>query len=78
MGAQKFLVLFYCTGNNEKAVRVEVENVTAIIQSVNSPVHFCTANELVNRNKITSDPKKMLKEALFKTQKGLKVTKMST
>ena len=65
MGAQKFLVLFYCSGTNEKAVRVEVDNVTAIIQAVNSPVHFCTANELVNRNKITSDPNKMMKEARF-------------
>jgi hypothetical protein len=66
MIAQKFLVLFYCRDTDDLAVRVQVEKLTHIISLTHSSIHFCTANELVNRNRITSNPAKMLKEAGYR------------
>ena len=66
MATQKFLVLFYCGNSDEKAVRVQVDSLTDIIRSVHTSIHFCSANELVNRNSITSNPRKILKEASYR------------
>ena len=57
------LVLFYNGIFGKNASKAEMENLTAILVSIDSADHFCEANELVNRNGITSNRKKMLKEA---------------
>ena len=57
------LVLFYTGISDEKAVRVEMDNLTTIIHMTESPDVFCIANELVNRNNITGNKKKILREA---------------
>ncbi len=41
----------------------EVEALNTLLKQAESPEAFCTAHELVNRNRITSDPKKILKES---------------
>ena len=66
MAAHKLLVLFYFESNDEESVRVQVESLTGIISGIHSAAHFCTVNEMVNRNRITANPKKMMKEAKFR------------
>ena len=59
----KLLVLFYTSISDDKAIRLEIDQLTGILHSTESPDQFCTANEMVDRNRITSSRKKMLKEA---------------
>lgn len=52
----------------QKRERVSAETLNelhAILQSIESPRDFCTAHELVNRNRITRNPKKILRESRF-------------
>lgn len=59
----KLLVLFYTSISDDKAIRLEIDQLTSILHGTESPDQFCTANEMVDRNRITSSRKKMLKEA---------------
>ena len=61
----KLLVLFYTSISDDKAIRLEIDQLTGILHSTESPDQFCTANEMVDRNRITSSRKKMLKEAKY-------------
>lgn len=44
----------------EKAIELEVENLNKILGYTESSDQFCIAHELVNRNRITSQPHKIL------------------
>ena len=62
ISAGRNLVVFTKTvGLNEKALEQEVECLNEVLQSVESPQQFCIAHELVNRNRITSSHRKILK-----------------
>ncbi len=50
---------------SEQDIEQEVEALTPILKQAESAEAFCTAHELVNRNRITSNPKKILKESRF-------------
>jgi len=54
------LVLLF---NNKFISKQEEDRLNKILLAIQSPGHFCTAHELVNRNRITSEKKKILKEA---------------
>lgn len=41
----------------------ELRGLHNIFQAIESPQQFCTAHELVDRNRITTNPKKIRKEA---------------
>jgi hypothetical protein len=47
----------------EQAWEHEVESLTKILRITESPEQFCIATELVNRNRITNKPKRILKES---------------
>ena len=49
----------------EHAIQKEVEKLNKILVQVESPESFCTAHELVDRNCITTNRKKILKESEF-------------
>jgi len=57
------LVLFSSQFKNEQAIKQEAECLHEILFDLISPENFCIAHELVNRNRITSDKKKLLKES---------------
>lgn len=46
-------------------LEVEMQSLDAILKKAESAEVFCVAHELVNRNRITSSPKKILKESRF-------------
>ena len=48
---------------SEQAIEQEMEYLHEILVQVESPEQFCIAHELVDRNRITSNKKKILKEA---------------
>ena len=62
----KLLVLFYTGITDEKELGVEMNHLTNILRSTESPDIFCAANELVNRNSITNNRKRMIKEARYR------------
>lgn len=66
MTTSKLLVLFYNGILDENLLRIEMDHLTAILKTIDSPDFFSLSNELVNRNRITSDRKKILKEAKFR------------
>ena len=43
----------------------DLNRLHAILQQVETPEKFCQAHELVDRNRITRRPKKILKETRF-------------
>ncbi len=49
----------------EHDIQQEVEMLNKLLIDAESPESFCTAHELVDRNRITSKPKKILKESHF-------------
>ena len=49
----------------EQDMEHEVEALNTILKQVESDKSFCIAHELVNRNRITSNSKKILKESRF-------------
>lgn len=59
------MVMFRNESMSEQAIQKEVENLNKILIQAESPESFCTAHELVNRNAITADKKKIIKEAEF-------------
>ena len=48
---------------SEQAIEKEVSYLDGILSVADTPEAFCKANELVDRNSITSNPRKILKEA---------------
>ena len=72
MAIQKLLVLFYCSGRDEKAVKVEMDYLTAMLKTVDCPANFCVANELVNRNRITCNSRLILKEAAYRNLRSFR------
>lgn len=50
---------------SRSAIEQQVENINCILFMVESTEKFCTAHELVNRNHITSNSKKILREAHY-------------
>ncbi len=49
----------------EQEVEHEVEALNILLKQVETDEAFCKAHELVNRNRITANPKKILKESRF-------------
>ena len=56
---QNLLMLF----NREAVSEKELNCLNNLLLLTDSPEHFCTAHELVNRNHITSKRRKLLKES---------------
>ena len=56
-------VLFTSGWLNERTIGREMEYMKRILPRTETPEQFCTAFELVDRNRITSSPRKILKEA---------------
>ena len=50
---------------NEEAIEQEVEQLNEIGRHGESTEHFCKAHELVNRNRITQKPRKILNAIQF-------------
>ena len=48
---------------SEQSIEKEVSYLNGILSIADTPEAFCNANELVDRNSITSNPRKILKEA---------------
>jgi hypothetical protein len=59
------LVLFKNEFASQRAIEQEVECINHILIQVESPDQFCIAHELVSRNRITSNPRKILKAIRF-------------
>ena len=59
---RNLLVVFSTRSPDEKAIKQEVECLNQILLNIESPEQFCIAHELVDRNRITSNKKKILKE----------------
>jgi len=57
------LVLLKNEFMTEQAMEQEVELLTELLKQVESSSSFCKAHELVDRNRITSNEKKILKES---------------
>lgn len=57
------LVLLKNEFMTEKAIEQQVEYINEILLKAEAPESFCTAHELVNRNRITQDHHKIAKEA---------------
>ena len=58
---QNLLVLFKTWSLDEKSIEQEVECLQKISRISESPEQFCTAHELLDRNRITSRKNKILK-----------------
>lgn len=51
--------------NRDMVSADELKELDQILQTIESPESFCTAHELVNRNRITRNPRKILRESRF-------------
>jgi hypothetical protein len=51
--------------NDRQAIEQEVECLNSLLLETESPEAFCTAHELVDRDRITSKKKKILKETRY-------------
>lgn len=49
--------------NTETITEQELQGLHRILQTIESPDHFCQAHELVDRNRITSKPRKIIRES---------------
>lgn len=62
--SNKNLFVLFKTGlEDENAIKKEVEGLAEILRFTESPEQFCTAHELVDRNRITSNHKKIQKHS---------------
>jgi hypothetical protein len=50
---------------SDQAIEHEVECLNEILLKTESPEYFCIAHELVNRNRVTSKPQKILRAIRF-------------
>jgi len=57
------MVMLKYESMSDDALQLEVEKLNQLFIQTEAPEAFCTAHELVNRNRITSNKKKILKEA---------------
>ena len=57
------MVMLKYESMSDHAIQQEVEKLNQLFIQTEAPECFCTAHELVDRNRITSNKKKMLKEA---------------
>ncbi len=62
---RNLLVLLKNEFMTEKAIEREVECLNQLLFRIESSDQFLTANELVDRNRITSNKKRLLKESRF-------------
>lgn len=63
MNSNRNLFVLFNTGLlDEKAIEQEVECLNKILLATESAEQFCMAHELVDRNRITSNKKRVLKE----------------
>jgi hypothetical protein len=60
---RNLVVLFNHQYRSEQAIEQEVECLHELLLHAESPLQFCSAHELVNRNRITSRKEKILREA---------------
>ena len=58
---RNLLVIFTSVMLDEKALEQEADCLHLILLNTKSPDHFCTAHELVDRNRISSNRKKILR-----------------
>ncbi|MCG2616056.1 hypothetical protein LZZ85_17300 [Terrimonas sp. NA20] len=65
MPNRDLLVLLKNEFMSQQAIDHEVECLNDILLIAESDEHFCVAHELVNRNKITSKPARILKAIRF-------------
>ena len=61
MPNRDLLVLLKSEFMSPKALELEVECLNDMLHCTESDEQFCIAHELVDRNRITSNPKKLLK-----------------
>jgi hypothetical protein len=59
------LVLSRHEGMNEQVLEKELECLHNMLHKAEAPENFCRAHELVDRNRITSRPKKILSASRF-------------
>ena len=69
MPNRDLLVLLKSEFMSQQAIEQEVEYLNDMLRRTESDDQFCIAHELVDRNKITSKPKKFLKAIRFKEVK---------
>lgn len=55
---------------SEQAIEQEVEYINIILQHIGLDHNFCTAHELVTRNRICSDAQKILKASRYQELKA--------
>jgi hypothetical protein len=66
LGTNRNLLVIFNTGLlDEKALEQEVKCLNKILLHSKSPEQFCIAHELVDRNRITSKKKKILRESRY-------------
>ena len=65
MPNRDLLVLLKNEFMSQQALDQEVECLNDILRQAESDEHFCVAHELVNRNRITRKPAKILKAIRF-------------
>ncbi|MBC7872764.1 MAG: hypothetical protein H7Y01_02140 [Ferruginibacter sp.] len=63
--SRNLLVLFKTGQRDEKAIEQEMECLNEILRATESADQFCTAYELVDRNRITFKKKKIIKESAY-------------
>jgi hypothetical protein len=60
---RKLLVIVKNNFLNDQAIDHQMECLNVILAQVEIPGQFCLSHELVNRNRITRNPAKILKES---------------
>ena len=50
---------------NENITAEELQCLHKLLHTVESPAQFCLAHELVDRNRVSNNPKKILKETRY-------------
>lgn len=62
---RNLLILLHGQPMSEQAIEQEVDNLNTLLIITESTERFCSAHELVNRNRITSSKSKILKESRY-------------
>jgi hypothetical protein len=65
MPNRDLLVLLKSEFMSQKAIEQEVEYLNDLLRTTESDEQFCRAHELVDRNRITASPKRILKAIRF-------------
>ena len=60
---RNLLVLFNTELLDDRSIRHEQKLLAEILLILDSPEHFCRAHELVDRNRISADTRKIIKES---------------